>query len=82
MTKSGTAFPSSLGKVAPRELAVHGIARYEHVEERSERELLAIHGGTVQQFPMAGSEGLPSWGWRRMLSVSTLSLSCGVEVAA
>lgn len=39
-----TEFPQSLGKVAPRELAVNGITRYEQLTERTERELLAIHG--------------------------------------
>lgn len=37
-------FPRSLGKVAPRELANSGITRYEQLTERSERELLDIHG--------------------------------------
>ena len=40
----GTEFPPSLGKVAPRELAANGITRYEQLAERSERELLDIHG--------------------------------------
>ena len=39
-----TEFPSSMGKVAPRELAVNGITRYEQLTERTERELLDIHG--------------------------------------
>lgn len=39
-----TEFPASTGKVAPRELAAHGITRFAQVAERSERELLAIHG--------------------------------------
>jgi predicted flap endonuclease-1-like 5' DNA nuclease len=39
-----TEFPRSLGKVATRELAVNGITRYEQLTERTERELLDIHG--------------------------------------
>lgn len=37
-------FPRSLGKVAPRELAVNGITRYEQLTDWTERELLDIHG--------------------------------------
>lgn len=33
-----------IGKVATRELALHGITRYEQLTERTERQLLAIHG--------------------------------------
>ena len=39
-----TEFPRSMGKVAPRELAVKGITRYEQLTEWTERELLDIHG--------------------------------------
>jgi predicted flap endonuclease-1-like 5' DNA nuclease len=39
-----TEFPRSMGKVAPRELAVHGITRYEQLTGWSEQELLDIHG--------------------------------------
>jgi predicted flap endonuclease-1-like 5' DNA nuclease len=39
-----TEFPPSLGKVAPRELAVNGITRWEHLTQRTEQELLSIHG--------------------------------------
>lgn len=39
-----TEFPPSMGKVAPRELAVNGITRYEQLTDWSERDLLAIHG--------------------------------------
>lgn len=37
-------FPSSMGKVAPRELAVNGIHSLEQTTEYTEKELLAIHG--------------------------------------
>jgi predicted flap endonuclease-1-like 5' DNA nuclease len=43
MTKE-TAFPGSIGNVARRERAVHGITRFAQLAERSERELLDIHG--------------------------------------
>jgi predicted flap endonuclease-1-like 5' DNA nuclease len=33
-----------IGTVARRELALHGITRYEQLDGRSRRELLAIHG--------------------------------------
>lgn len=39
-----TEFPTSLGKVARRELAVHGITRFDQLTQRTERELLSIHG--------------------------------------
>lgn len=39
-----TEFPTSMGKVAPRELAAHGITRLDQLTTKSERELLAIHG--------------------------------------
>jgi predicted flap endonuclease-1-like 5' DNA nuclease len=33
-----------MGRVAPRELAAHGITRYDQLTEVTEKELLAIHG--------------------------------------
>ena len=39
-----TEFPRSLGKVAPRELALHGLTRYVQLTAVTEKELLAIHG--------------------------------------
>lgn len=39
-----TEFPESLGRVAPRELALNGITTYRQLTEVSEKELLAIHG--------------------------------------
>jgi predicted flap endonuclease-1-like 5' DNA nuclease len=39
-----TEFPRTMGTVAPRELAAHGITRYEQLTELTEKELLAIHG--------------------------------------
>ena len=44
MTGDETEFPLSLGKVARRELAAHGITRFKQLTEKTERELLAIHG--------------------------------------
>jgi hypothetical protein len=44
MTAEDTEFPPSIGKVARRELALHGITRYVQLADRSERELLGIHG--------------------------------------
>ncbi|KIH99570.1 hypothetical protein LP52_06760 [Streptomonospora alba] len=44
MTVEESEFPSSIGKVARRELAVHGLTRYAQLADRSERELLDIHG--------------------------------------
>lgn len=43
-TSHETEFPSSMGKVAPRELAAHGITRFDQLTGLTERELLAIHG--------------------------------------
>lgn len=37
-------FPGSIGKVARRELAQHGIVTYERVTRYSAKELLSIHG--------------------------------------
>lgn len=44
MTTEGTEFPASLGKVARRVLAVHGLTQFAQLADRSERELLGIHG--------------------------------------
>ena len=44
LTTEETEFPASMGKVARRELAVHGLTRYEQLADRSERELLEVHG--------------------------------------
>ncbi|WP_052809529.1 helix-hairpin-helix domain-containing protein [Streptomonospora alba] len=44
LTVEESEFPSSIGKVARRELAVHGLTRYAQLADRSERELLDIHG--------------------------------------
>lgn len=44
MTTAETEFPRSLGNVARRELAASGITRYAQLTDRSERELLGIHG--------------------------------------
>ena len=37
-------FPSSLGKVARRELAVNGITTYDQLVSRTPQDLLAVHG--------------------------------------
>jgi predicted flap endonuclease-1-like 5' DNA nuclease len=39
-----TELPPSLGKVARRELAENGITRFAQLTDRSERDLLGIHG--------------------------------------
>jgi predicted flap endonuclease-1-like 5' DNA nuclease len=39
-----TEFPKSLGSVAPRALAAHGITTYEQLAQMTEKELLDIHG--------------------------------------
>ncbi|WP_435745818.1 hypothetical protein [Microbacterium sp. PMB16] len=36
--------PAAMGKVARRELALHGLTRLEQFDGRSAKELLAIHG--------------------------------------
>ena len=43
-TTDSTELPASLGKVARRELAVHGLTKFAQLADRSERELLEIHG--------------------------------------
>jgi predicted flap endonuclease-1-like 5' DNA nuclease len=44
MTPEDSEFPRSLGKVATRELAVHGITQYDQLTGVSESELSKIHG--------------------------------------
>lgn len=44
LTSEETEFPASIGKVARRELAVHGLTQYAQLADRSERDLLDIHG--------------------------------------
>lgn len=44
LTTEETEFPASIGKVAPRELAVHGVTQFEQLADWSESELLDIHG--------------------------------------
>jgi hypothetical protein len=39
-----TEYPEHLGKVARRELAIHGYTRFEHLTTVSARDLLQIHG--------------------------------------
>ncbi len=44
MATEESEFPASIGNVARRELAVNGITQFEQLADRSERELLDIHG--------------------------------------
>jgi hypothetical protein len=39
-----TEFPKRMGKVAPRELALHGYTRFEQLTRTTPAELLKIHG--------------------------------------
>lgn len=39
-----TEFPTRMGKVAPRELALHGYTRYDQLTSVTATELLRIHG--------------------------------------
>lgn len=43
-TKPISDFPATMGKVAPRELAVNGIHNLKQTTQYTEKELLAIHG--------------------------------------
>ncbi|QTV80508.1 hypothetical protein [Microbacterium sp. NIBRBAC000506063] len=44
MDAAETEFPASLGKVARRELAGNGFARFDQLTAVTPKELLAIHG--------------------------------------
>ena len=44
MDSDESEFPPALGKVARRELAVHGITRYAQLPACTAKELLALHG--------------------------------------
>jgi hypothetical protein len=44
MLDTGSEFPASLGNVARRELAAHGITRFAQLDRMSAKDLLAIHG--------------------------------------
>ena len=44
MTEAESEFASSIGKVARRELAVHGVTTYQQLTETTPRALLEIHG--------------------------------------
>jgi predicted flap endonuclease-1-like 5' DNA nuclease len=39
-----TEFPMRMGKVAPRELAIHGYTRFDQLTRVTRAQLLAIHG--------------------------------------
>ena len=43
-TPPATEFPPTIGRVAARELTVHGYTTYADLATASEHELLAIHG--------------------------------------
>ncbi|KRB37933.1 UNVERIFIED_CONTAM: hypothetical protein OHV15_08375 [Microbacterium sp. SLM126] len=45
-----------IGKVATRELALHGITRYADLRLRSEAQLLAIHGVGPKAVQILGEE--------------------------
>lgn len=44
VTADTTEFPTSIGNVARRELAVHGITTFAHLTQLTQRDLIAIHG--------------------------------------
>lgn len=44
MTSIHSLLPQSIGKVARRELAINGIVNLQQVAEKTDQELLAIHG--------------------------------------
>jgi hypothetical protein len=70
MTREEAEFPASLGKVAPRQLAAHGLTRFDQLADRTERELLAIHRVGPKGSPLGdltgrgGSIILPRKDWR------------------
>lgn len=45
-----------MGNVAPRELAAHGITRYEQLTTMTEKDLLAIHGVGPKAIGILGEE--------------------------
>ncbi|WP_166355509.1 hypothetical protein [Phytoactinopolyspora limicola] len=51
-----TEFPPSIGKVARRELAIHGYTRYEQLTEVTSAELLKIHGVGPKAVRILGDE--------------------------
>lgn len=61
MERDLTEFPRTMGTVAPRELAAHGITRYEQLTEMTEKDLLAIHGVGAKAIRILG-EGLRARG--------------------
>ena len=56
MKQQATEFPRTMGTVAPRELAAHGITRYEQLTEMTEKDLLAIHGVGPKAIRILGEE--------------------------
>ena len=53
--------PASLGKVAPRQLAAHGLTRFDQLADRTERELLAIHRVGPKAIRILREELRSSW---------------------
>lgn len=56
MDQRATEFPRTMGKVAPRALAAHGITRYEQLTAMTEKDLLAIHGVGPKAIGILGDE--------------------------
>ena len=56
MTTEETELPAAIGNVARRELAVHGLTRFAQLADRSERELLDIHGVGPKAIRILGAE--------------------------
>lgn len=56
MTDGETEFPHALGTVARRELAGHGITRYEQHPDLTTKDLLAIHGVGPKAVRILGDE--------------------------
>jgi predicted flap endonuclease-1-like 5' DNA nuclease len=54
--QQATAFPRTMGTVAPRALAAHGITRYEQLTEMTEKDLLALHGVGPKAIRILGEE--------------------------
>jgi predicted flap endonuclease-1-like 5' DNA nuclease len=51
-----TEFPRTMGTVAPRALAAHGITRYEQLTEVTEKDLVAIHEVGPKAIRILGEE--------------------------
>ncbi|HEU5483302.1 MAG TPA: YdeI/OmpD-associated family protein [Microlunatus sp.] len=49
-------FPTGIGKVAARELAINGITRYDQLTRRTRKDLLAVHGVGPKAVRLLGEE--------------------------